>query len=320
MSSEPPVQPFVSVVVAFHFGRGMLRPCVESLLSQDYPKDRYEVIFVDNGSTDGTDAIVAEYAVRLVYERELKTAYAGLNVGIRGARGEIVAITGADCVADPLWLRELARSFAAEDIIGVAGPIAPFLPTNLVGEFLELVTGRRSAVGNELLAVPTGNVAYRRRALVDVGLFSEQWPGGADIDLSWRIQARTGGRIVFNDQAVVFHRYRTEVRGLFRQFRRYGLNEMVLAAAHRGQAYHQRTLGYHLKWMLRQVGALFTYASAFLRRCLTWPWRRYTKRELLWPLLWLVAEGGSLLGKLEGLVATRFLTRNPFPSRADILR
>lgn len=115
--------PFISVVVCSHNGEQTLHDCCEGLLAQDYP--HFEVIVVDDGSTDATGTIATEYGFRVI-----RTPNNGLssarNTGLYEANGEIVAYTDDDAQPDPHWLRYLATSFKSTDYVGIGGPnIAP---------------------------------------------------------------------------------------------------------------------------------------------------------------------------------------------------
>jgi cellulose synthase/poly-beta-1,6-N-acetylglucosamine synthase-like glycosyltransferase len=312
-------QPYVSVVVPVYNGRDTIAECIESLLAQDYPADRYEIIVVDNDSTDGTAEVVRTYPVQLLFE-EKPSADAARNAGIRHARGEIVAFTDADCVADSHWLGQLVQHFVNEDVVGVAGKTAPFASESLVAEFLGSIIRHVNPDADEPLAMSGLNVAYRKQSLLDVGLFNDDLLGAGpgDIDLSWRIQVHTGGRAMYDPKAIVFHKYRNTVKALFKQCHRYGYSEMAFTTLHKGQSYHRRTPRYQLTYMLRQMWALMTYVRSALYRTITWPIHRRDRKYLLWPLLWLVAEGGNLTGKLQGLVATRWFRRNPYSNVSHV--
>lgn len=118
-----PDRPFVSVVVPVFNEADTIGELLVSLLALDYPTDRYEIIVVDNGSTDHTCQIVEKYPVRLLEERETQGPAAARNKGILYAHGDIIAFTDADCVADPNWLRMLVADHEDPNIGGFAGDI-----------------------------------------------------------------------------------------------------------------------------------------------------------------------------------------------------
>jgi glycosyltransferase involved in cell wall biosynthesis len=102
--------PFISVVVPVRNGEAMIGDCIESILACDYPGERHEVLVVDNASTDRTPEVVSEHPVRLLNEPQRGVSFAR-NRGIAESSGEILAFIDGDCLADPSWLRELARPF-----------------------------------------------------------------------------------------------------------------------------------------------------------------------------------------------------------------
>src|SRR5206468_5876731 len=115
--------PRISVVVCTYNGARTIRDCLDGLQRLAYPD--YEVIVVDDGSTDGTGAIAAQYDVRLI-----QTANRGLanarNTGLKAATGQIVAYLDDDASPDPHWLSYLAARFVSTSHAGVGGPnVAP---------------------------------------------------------------------------------------------------------------------------------------------------------------------------------------------------
>jgi glycosyltransferase involved in cell wall biosynthesis len=132
--------PHVSIVIPVYNSAHIIGRLLESIRELDYPPERYEVLVVDNNSTDNLEAIVAAYPVRLLYERDTQSSYAARNLGIKQARGEIVAFTDADCVVDTKWLHHLATAFQGPSIGGVAGSIKGLEPAE---SWIERVLNQR---------------------------------------------------------------------------------------------------------------------------------------------------------------------------------
>lgn len=112
---------FISIVVPFHNNRKQIGSCCESLLQQTFRKDSYEVIFVDNNSTDGSAGIVAAYPSIQLLQQHAPGSYAARNLGIRAARGQIIAFTDADCIAAPDWLARIETALSNQDVAVVLG-------------------------------------------------------------------------------------------------------------------------------------------------------------------------------------------------------
>lgn len=301
-------KPFVSIVIPVYNGQDTIRECIESLLSQDYDPECFEVIVIDNNSRDNTAHIIGEYPVKVFFEPK-QSVYMARNLGIVHAKGELVALTDADCVADPNWIRNLARHFINRDVVGAAGKIMPFESDSLVATFTGEIQHGTIPLNGEPLAAPTGNVAYRKQSLIDIGNFKDIEVG--DIDLAWRIQVLTGGQVIFDQEAITYHKYRTTIKGLYRQFRRYGSNEILLTTLHKGRPYHQRTPKNQLIQMLDQAVALLVYTRAIIYRSITWPFHYSGKKYILWPVFQFVVDGGNLVGKIEGLIVTRLFNKIP---------
>ncbi|MGH7488382.1 MAG: glycosyltransferase, partial [Thermoanaerobaculia bacterium] len=274
-------------------------------------KQLTEIIVVDNGSTDSTLSIVASYAVRLMSETSIPTSYAARNLGISSATGDVVAMTDADCVATADWLTQLIAPLADDPTAGVVlGAIEDAVPESLAEEFTARVRPFAAPTVRGLRSVLTANVAIRTTTLRDAGCFDEQLPTAGDIDLGWRLQ-QDGVGIRDAPAAKVFHRHRSTFRGVFAQFRRYGLSEILLTTLYQGNG-GSLTAGDQWRRMLRQMRAMASYVAGFFLRSGLSVFRGFDRRYVLWPLFLLAAESGNVIGKLGGLVATRYYRRNPY--------
>lgn len=211
METEHGVMRF-SVVVPAYNEADYLTATIESLLRQDFP-GRYEVIVVDNDSTDGTAAAAAAYGVRVVSEPR-RGVCAARQRGVEAATGEIIVSTDADTVQPVDWLRTIDERFAAsESVIAVAGPCryqnpswwAKTYPVLLFGA----VAGIFAATGYVCYFTAT-NVAMRRSAFPGYDL--RQTQGGDELDLLRRLRRR--GRVVWVRTNVVTTSARRLERGL----------------------------------------------------------------------------------------------------------
>ena len=216
--------PNVSVIIPVYNGEATIGQCVESLLAQNYPKDRYEIIVVNNNSTDRTVEIVRQYPVILQNEKKQGPA-AARNRGLAHVRGEIVAFTDADCFADPRWLRELVDPFSDPTVGGVGGAIESASNATALERYADErpLLNHSFSPSRSLPYLITGNAAYRRELLNQVGGFDERFPlaAGEDTDLSWRILLATPYQLRYAPKAAVYHHHRYTLSGLFKQSFKY---------------------------------------------------------------------------------------------------
>lgn len=293
----------MSVVVPVRNRQDAIGACIEALLAQEHA--HREILVVDNGSTDGTRDVIQRYPVTLLVEREIETSYAARNLGIRHAKGEIVAFIDSDCIAAPGWLAHLLPPFDDANVGAVVGCIADAPPQSLAEQFTARIQPFARPDCGGLKTLLTANVAIRRNALERLNLFDAHLPTAGDVDLGWRIQLRLGLTIAEAPEAVVWHSHRTTMRDVFAQYRRYGASEILLSTLYRGGA-GSLSRSQHAWRMLQQLRACATYIASFFVRLLTF------RRELVWPLFLLVVESGNLAGKIGAWITTHGCTRNPY--------
>ena len=213
------LKPFASVVVLNWNGRDCIRLCLRSLLSQTY--SNYEVIVVDNASTDGSAEIVEEEfpEVRLIRNKRNLGFAAGNNVGIKAARGEFIVLFNNDAFADENWLARLVDEVSRDPKVGIAsGPIYYCEPKDVVwcaGARLDLATGMAWHLAQyEREFTPCGDVDYfpacallvKREVFDRIGLLDERFFVYAE-DPDFCLRARWAGfRLKFVPDAVVYHR------------------------------------------------------------------------------------------------------------------
>jgi glycosyltransferase involved in cell wall biosynthesis len=310
--------PSFSVVVPVRNGEATIGTCVESLLAQRYPADRYEIIVVDNASTDDTARGVASYPVTLL-RCETPGPSPARNTGVRHSHAEVIAFTDADCVADAGWLAGLAPAFADDAVGAAGGAIESFdhPQRTLVELFCADVRPLRNygSGDGELLPFLMGaNAAYRRAPLLTAGGWDEGLGTAEDIELAWRFQMKTGTRLAYCDDAIVYHHHRSTVRALARQYRVYGLGEVLLDSMFRAHPGYPRDARFYRQRIVRQLAALPRYVVSGAIRALRRLRGRASAYEAARPWLLAVAEAANLAGKLEGLRLTRGL-RDPDPLR-----
>ena len=255
------LSPRVSVVVCAYNAERTMEACLASLEVLNYAN--YEVIVVNDGSTDRT----LEIAERFPYCRIISQSNKGLsvarNVGAEAATGEIVAYTDSDCVADPDWLTYLVSTMERRGLVACGGPNFPPPEDSLVPSAVAVSPGGPTHV---LLTDDTAehiagcNMAFRRDALLALGGFDPLYrAAGDDVDMCWRFQD-AGHTIGFSPAATVWHFRRNTVRAYIGQQRGYGKAEALVYAKH---PFRFNLFG-QAKWLGRIYGDLS--ASLLLSR------------------------------------------------------
>lgn len=220
--------PRISVVVCSHNGARTIRDCLEGATALRYPD--YEVIVVDDGSTDATAQIVNEFAVRRI-STENRGLSSARNTGMEVATGEIVAYIDDDARPDPDWLTYLAAAFLRSDHAGIGGPnIAPAGDGPIADCVANTPGGPVHVLLTDELAehIPGCNMAFRRDRLRAIGGFDPRYrAAGDDVDVCWRLQQQ-GWTLGFCPAAVVWHRRRNSVKTYWKQQQGYGKAEALL--------------------------------------------------------------------------------------------
>ena len=243
--------PRVSVVVCSYNGGRTLNQCLRSLENLDYPD--FEVILVDDGSTDHTESILVRHPqVRAIHQSNLGLS-AARNVGLKAATGEVVAYTDSDCFADRDWLSHLVYQLQRSGAAAVGGP-------NLTPEDGWLAACVAAAPGqpthvlesNQVAEhIPGCNMAFRREALLAINGFDPLYrKAGDDVDVCWRLQ-QAGMWITFAPAAFVWHHRRQGPLSYLRQQAGYGQAEALLTF-HHPERFNSRGEG---KWRGNLYGA-----------------------------------------------------------------
>ena len=228
-----PRYPFVSVIVCSYNGAKTLAACLESLGKIDYPA--YEVILVDDGSTDDTPQIAARFPdVRYIRQENHGLSHAR-NTGAAAAKGEVFAYTDSDCMADVDWLYYLIGTLVSGNYAGVGGPNISPPAQNWVQACVAAAPGGPSHVLlTDTVAehIPGCNMAWYRWAFEAVGGFDAEYrQAGDDVDFCWRVQ-QAGHEIAFSPTAIVWHHRRFTLRAFRKQQEGYGEAESMLRFKH----------------------------------------------------------------------------------------
>jgi GT2 family glycosyltransferase len=226
--SPDPGAPRISVLICTYNGARTLDETCATVAKLEYRN--FEVIVVDDGSTDNSAEIATRYGFRVI-STENRGLSSARNTALAAATGEIVAFIDDDAMPDPQWLIYLADAFARTDFVAVGGPNLPVPGDGAVADAVAAAPGNPIHVlmtNREAEHIPGCNSAFRTDALRRIGGFDPEFrTAGDDVDVCWRLQDE-GLRIGYCAAAVVWHHRRQSIAGYLRQQRGYGHAEAML--------------------------------------------------------------------------------------------
>lgn len=192
-------KPLFSVIIPAYNEEKLIHFCLMSVFSQDFPKDNYEVIVVDNNSTDKTAKIVKEKfpQVRLVKETQQGVVFARIK-GVNEAKGKFIAFLDADSLAPKNWLLNIHRAFSDQDVVGVGGSIK-FYPSS---PSLELNERLNNSLYPPTRVMPGSNISFRKKAYSLCGGFSPKINLGEEIYISKKLR-KVGRTIFLKDNPII---------------------------------------------------------------------------------------------------------------------
>ncbi len=213
----------ISVIIPVKNGAGFIRECLRGAFNQHALETPYEVIVVDDGSTDETAEIAREMGAQVISQPNAGPA-AARNTGAEHARGEILAFTDADCVPAPAWLCHLVQPFSNPEVVGTKGTyrtqqkslVARFVQQEYESKYIHM------ARLPKIDFIDTYSAAYRRSVFLQNGGFETAFPVPSveDQEFSFRL-ARKGYTMVFTPGAVVYHQHDHNLGEYIR--RKYGI-------------------------------------------------------------------------------------------------
>lgn len=228
-----PDHPQVSVVVASYNGGRTLPACLNSLTHLNYPN--YEIILVDDGSTDDTAKIASHFpSVRTIHQPNLGLS-AARNTGIAAAKGDLIAFTDSDCRTDEDWLYYLVGDLLKTDAVAIGGHNFPPPEDNWVAGAVSVSPGGPAHVmldDRNAEHIPGCNMMFWKWALTEIEGFDAQYhAAGDDVDVCWRLLQR-GYKIGFSHAGFVWHYRRNTIPAYLKQQRGYGVAEALLRYKH----------------------------------------------------------------------------------------
>ena len=209
-------RPFISIIVPAYNAAETLGECLAALLDQSIPRSEYEVIVVDDGSTDETQEVAKKCGVRLLSQPNQGPG-AARNLGVSQAGGEIILFTDADCVPTKEWIEEMIKPFAESGVVAVKGAYRT-RQRGLLARFIQAEFEERYALLEReryVDFVDSHSAAYRKVEFLATGGFDPNFLLSEDVDLSYKL-SRLGHKMIFNPKAIVYHRHPETLWAYFR--------------------------------------------------------------------------------------------------------
>ena len=223
--------PLVSIIIPAKNAESTIRKCLNSILRVNYPS--YELIIIDDGSTDDTPKILSEYKdIKTITTSGIGPSKAR-NIAAKEAKGEFIAFTDADCAVDVNWLNELLSGFKIipeasacggrqelpQDASDFEKNVFIFMKkTGFITDYMRKINK------NGIIEVnhnPSCNAIYKKSVFLKEGGFLENlWPG-EDVELDYRLRKKKY-KLVFNPKAIVYHYRPKNINDFSKMTFRYG--------------------------------------------------------------------------------------------------
>ena len=230
--------PFVTIIVPVRNRPEEISQCLASLEELDYPRDKKEIIVIDDASEDSTAEVVSGFPVTLIKNSSRMQASFSRNLAAKEAKGKILAFIDSDCTADPLWLKALVSAFNDESNGAVGGKVDSWFDKKALDRYEKVSSslnmGPRSRSSKEegsFFYLPTCNLLVKKDIFLKLDGFNADMTVGEDVDFCWRLR-NSGYEIEYRPSGVVFHKHRNKTWAFFKRRVQYGTSEPFLHKKH----------------------------------------------------------------------------------------
>lgn len=227
-----------SIIIPTYNRLEKISKALASIDKIDFDVDDFEVIVVDDGSTDGTEKYISnlknkiKYKITYIYQKNSGPS-AARNKGIRIAKGNYVLIIDSDCMVDKNILKQYIKYLPDDSLGGIGGNILPE-GEDILSSYLDYTGAWRPGNRNgEINYIVTANALFIKKVIEEVGFFDEDFrqPGGEDPEICERI-IKKGYKLKYNPDAIVIHSHRTSIKNIIKTFYIQGKGGRLLAIKH----------------------------------------------------------------------------------------
>ena len=202
-----------SIIIPVYNAEKTINKCIDSLLNQSVNNSLFEIICIDDGSTDDSKKLLREYVkkqkIKVIHQENSGPAVARNN-GAKVATGGIIVFTDSDCVLDTHWLSEMVRPFSTNSADGVQGKYKTYQKSLIaLYEQFEIENSyRKMKMRKTIDSIGTYSAAYNKELFLNNGGFNctYRYASGEDFELSYNL-SNLGHKLVFNESAVCYHHH-----------------------------------------------------------------------------------------------------------------
>jgi len=240
---------FFSIVIPTYNSSRVLRRCLEAIKRFEYPE--FEIIVVDDGSTDDTDSMIKDYPDVKYIRQTNQGPAAARNKGAEAASGELIFFTDADCVPPPDILARYVSHFINSDHVGMGGGYRTFNADKPVARYIgrEIQYRHRQARTGRIMAFGTYNCVFSRQVFLAAGGFDTEfkYASGEDFDFCYRL-VESGHKLAFESDIFVWHEHPDSIANYFKQQYKRGASRTRNIVRHKTTAVHDNYVEKSVKW------------------------------------------------------------------------
>jgi len=234
--------PLISIVIPCRNEEKFIEKCLKSILDQDYPKEKLEVLVVDGMSVDRTREIIASYSKKhsnlKLIDNHKKITPTAINTGIQNSKGGVIIVLGAHTFVEGDFISKNIKYLQQTKADCVGGRVKA-VGRGFWGKVISFIMSSPFGVGDarfrysdrEGYADTVAFGAYRREIFQKIGLFDENFRYGQDAELNFRL-IKSGGKIFFTPRIESYYYVRSSLSELWCQYFRYGYSKAKLFRKH----------------------------------------------------------------------------------------
>ena len=233
------VLPLVSVIIPVKDRAKDLDECLQSLKCLDWPKDKLEIIVIDDGSRDTSPKVAEDQGAIVIKNQNSLGPAAARNKGAEIAQGEILAFIDSDCIAEKNWLNDLIPWLLSEPVGLIGGQVASFYTQSTLDRYEAACSSL--SISNKFLYetdkkstfyVPSCNMLIKKDLFKNINGFNPEMHLGEDVDLCWRAR-NSGAALIFTPTGKIWHKHRNILGAMLKRKLEYGTSEADLYKRHK---------------------------------------------------------------------------------------